>query len=85
MLFHELAHWTAHESRLSREVPGLGHHDPQAYAREELRAEIAAWMLCQICGTGFMPREHAGYIDAWLGLLAHDASAIVQFLRPPAA
>jgi len=94
VLFHELAHWTRHPSRLAREVPGLG-HDPQAYAREELRAEIAAWMLCQICGTGFEPQDHAGYIKEWLGLLAddpgeiyraaRDASAIVQFLSPPVA
>jgi len=92
-LFHELAHWTGHESRLARLAPGMS-QDPQAYAREELRAEIAAWMLCQACGTGFEPRGHAGYVEAYLGLLdrdpaeiyraARDAGAIVQFLRPPA-
>jgi len=93
-LFHELAHWSGHESRLARLYPGLA-QDPQENAREELRAEIAAWMLCQVCRTGFKPREHLGYLKAYLALLENDpaeiyraprdASAIGQFLQPPMA
>ena len=93
-MFHELAHWTSHESRLNRSLKSL-RSDPESYAREEVRAEIAAWMLCQTAGTGFQPGDHASYIASWLQALkddpaeiyraARDASAIVQYLRPPAA
>ena len=93
-LFHELAHWTAHESRLNRTLLSV-RSDPASYAREEIRAEIAAWMLCQSAGTGFEPGDHASYIASWLQALkddpaevyraARDASAIVQYLRPPVA
>ncbi len=93
-LFHELAHWTSHESRLNRSLKSL-RSDPESYAREAIRAEIAAWMLCQQAGTGFEPGDHASYIASWLQALkddpaevyraARDAGAIVQYLRPQAA
>jgi putative DNA primase/helicase len=40
---HELSHWTAHPDRLDRDVRNP--FGSQAYAREELRAEIASLIL----------------------------------------
>ena len=42
--FHELTHWTGHESRLNRKVRGK-ERNKEAYAYEELVAEIGAMML----------------------------------------
>ena len=44
---HELGHWTGEEKRLNREFGPFG---SETYAREELRAEIASWMLGQEIG-----------------------------------
>lgn len=52
---HELGHWTGHGSRLNREFGPFG---SEVYAREELRAEIASWMLGQDLGVGHDPGQH---------------------------
>lgn len=44
-LFHEVIHWTGHESRLKREMKG--HADKESYSFEELIAEMGA-MLCSL-------------------------------------
>lgn len=72
---HELAHWTGHPGRLHREF-GKRFGD-QAYAVEELVAELAAAFICadlQICTA---PREdHAAYLACWLEVLKQDKKAI---------
>jgi antirestriction protein ArdC len=73
-LFHELAHWTRHPDRLNREKTMVG----QSYAREELRAEIAAWMLCQELAVDFSPDNHAAYCQHWINDLSGDPSEIVR-------
>ena len=44
-LFHEVIHWTGHESRLNREMKGS--RDKESYSFEELIAEMGA-MLCSL-------------------------------------
>lgn len=70
---HELCHWTGHPSRLDR-VQGRV-HGKEAYAHEELVAEIGAAFLCAHCG---LPArlEHASYIDSWLNALRNDKRLI---------
>lgn len=70
---HELTHWTGHPSRLAR---ALGRrHGMDAYAAEELVAEMGAAFLCAHCGLpGRM--EHASYIDSWLDALKRDKRLI---------
>ncbi len=54
---HEAGHATGHSSRLNRS--DLGHpFGSEAYAREELRAEIASLMLGEQLGTGHDPGQH---------------------------
>ena len=70
---HELCHWTGHSSRLNR-VLGSRHHI-EAYAYEELVAEIGAAFLC--AHSGLEARlEHASYVDHWLDALRRDKRLI---------
>jgi antirestriction protein ArdC len=73
-LLHELTHWTGHESRLGRQFDRFG---SEAYALEELVAELGAAFLCARLGLASEPREdHAGYINGWLRVLKRDKKAI---------
>ena len=61
---HELGHWTGHESRLKRNLSNVfGSRD---YAREELRAEIASYMIGMQLGVGHDPGQHLAYVDSWV-------------------
>lgn len=74
-LLHECAHWTGHESRLAREF-GKRFGD-QAYAFEELVAELSAAFLCADLGVSNEPRDdHAEYVANWLNVLENDTRAI---------
>ena len=72
---HELSHWTGSESRLNRQF-GKKFGD-NAYAFEELVAELGAAMLCahnKIDGQ----LQHASYIESWLKVLKADSRAILK-------
>ena len=73
--FHELGHWTGHQSRLERDIrTRFGTH---AYAREELVAEMASAFVC--ASLGIVPTvRHADYIGEWLELLREDNRAIFR-------
>ncbi len=71
--FHELGHWTGHESRLNRNL--TTRFGTEAYAAEELVAELTSAFLCAELGVHGELR-HAGYIDNWLTLLRSDPKAI---------
>lgn len=74
-LLHEAAHWTGHHKRLAREF-GKRFGD-QAYAFEELVAELAAAFLCADLGVSNEPRDdHASYVANWLRVLKSDPRAI---------
>jgi antirestriction protein ArdC len=72
---HELTHWTGHESRLAREF-GKRFGD-QAYAAEELVAEIGSAFLCASLGVDCALEHHASYLDHWRQLLRSDPRAII--------
>lgn len=84
-LSHELVHWTGHESRLARGLDGNRFGD-EAYAMEELVAELGSAFLCadlQLVATPDSADaaaahidEHAGYIACWLKVLKKDDRAI---------
>ena len=74
---HELGHWTGHESRLDRDI----HHPfgSEAYAREELRAEIAGMMLSMETGIPNLGMEnHAAYVQSWIKALREDPKEIFR-------
>jgi antirestriction protein ArdC len=70
---HELTHWTGHEARLNRQF-GKRFGD-QAYAFEELVAEMGAAFLCVSCGILY-DTQHASYINDWIRILQGNKRAI---------
>ena len=72
---HELSHWTGHESRLNRDFKNR--FGSEAYAFEELVAELGSAMLCahlKIDGQ----LQHASYIESWLKVLKDDPKNILK-------
>lgn len=77
VLFHELTHWTKHESRCDRKsCKAWGDRD---YAFEELIAEIGSAMLCNMTGLSATVRDdHVQYIEGWLTRLESDHDYIFK-------
>lgn len=75
VLLHELTHWTGAKHRLDR---GFGDRfGGNAYAMEELVAELGAAFLCSDLGVTLTPRpDHAAYVANWLSALKSDKKAI---------
>ena len=74
-LAHEAVHWTGHESRCARTFSARFGDD--AYAFEELVAELGAAFLCADLAITDAPREdHASYLAHWLKVLKADCKAI---------
>lgn len=74
-LLHEMAHWSGNAARLNRDLSGR--FGNEAYAAEELIAELSAAFLCaeyQIDGD----LRHAGYIASWLRILKNDNKAVFK-------
>jgi antirestriction protein ArdC len=79
-LFHELAHSTGHQNRLSRVGVttnwAFGSHE---YSEEELVAEMTASFLCGFSGIGQKTVSNsASYIGGWLKKLQADPRYIVK-------
>jgi len=75
VLLHELTHWTGAEARLAREFGERFGDD--AYAMEEMVAELGAAFLCADLGITAEPRpDHAAYIGHWLRIMKGDKKAI---------
>ena len=69
------SHWTGHKSRLARDF--TGRFGSEAYAREELVAELSSAFQC--ASLGIVPTvRHADYIGNWLTILKNDSRAIVS-------
>ena len=74
-LAHEYTHWTGHASRLGRNLSTR--FGEQAYAAEELVAELGAAFTCALAGLSPVPRlDHASYIASWIKVLKNDKKAI---------
>jgi antirestriction protein ArdC len=73
-LLHELTHWSGAAHRLNRTF-GKRHGD-EAYAMEELVAELGAAFLCAMLGITSEPRtDHAAYVASWLKVLRRRVGA----------
>ena len=70
---HELKHWSGDKKRLNRDLKNR--FGSQAYAAEELIAELTSAFLCAHLGVNGELR-HASYIDHWIALLKEDNRAI---------
>ena len=70
---HELTHWSSHPSRCNRQLGQRFGDD--AYAAEELIAEMGAAFLCAYCRIDG-ELHHADYLASWLKVLRQDKRAI---------
>jgi len=74
-LLHEMTHWTGHEKRLDRKLKTS--YGTEAYAFEELVAELGAAMLCNHLNIqGKL--QHTEYIASWLKVLQNDEKAVLR-------
>jgi antirestriction protein ArdC len=74
--FHELGHWTGHESRLNRQIKNKA-KTPE-YAFEELVAELFSAFTCARLGFASQITNNAAYIESWLTCLKNDKKFILQ-------
>ena len=75
VLLHELAHWTGAKSRLDR-TKGKSFGD-DAYAFEELVAELSAVFSCARLDVSIQPRaDSAKYLNNWMATLRDNPKAI---------
>ena len=75
-LAHELTHWSGSKNRLDRDFGGH-RFGSNAYAQEELVAELGAAFLCADLELALEPRaDHAAYIANWLAVMKSDSRAI---------
>lgn len=75
VLLHELTHWSGAKHRLDRQFGERFGDD--AYAMEELVAELGAAFLCGDLGITVKPRpDHAAYIEHWMRIMKADRKAI---------
>ena len=80
-LFHELAHWTGHESRLDRNsvTKFKVSKFSDDYAYEELIAELGGMFNCLSLGIVSTPQKgNAQYINSWLGALKDNKRLVFR-------
>ncbi|MFA5571618.1 MAG: zincin-like metallopeptidase domain-containing protein [Candidatus Bathyarchaeia archaeon] len=82
-LFHEVGHWTGHKSRCDRDLSGQ--FGSEAYAREELIAEIASAFICASIGLEKTDRRindqiienTSAYCASWASALKEAKASLV--------
>jgi antirestriction protein ArdC len=73
--FHDMTHATGHDTRLARCLQDRG---LDAYAREELVAEMGAAFLCAEAGIdAAMIENAAAYIQSWRKRISEDPKLVV--------
>lgn len=75
-VLHEMGHATGHPTRLNREF-GKKYGD-ENYAREELRAEIASFLMSGRLGLGHDPSTHISYLASWAKVIENDPKEIFR-------
>lgn len=75
-VLHELLHWSKAPHRLARDF-GRKKWGDEAYALEELIAELGSAFLCaDLAITPEVRDDHASYLDSWLRVLRQDARVL---------
>ena len=79
---HELAHASGAKHRLNREtLTASVSFGNEAYAREELRAELTSLFIAAERGITYNLDDNAAYIDGWLDSLKKDKNEIFRAAR----
>ena len=80
---HELAHSTSAPSRLDRPIAGYL-EDPDKYAIEELRAEIASTFVSGELSVDIpekVTKNHLAYVSSWLSQIKEDPNVLFAAIR----
>jgi antirestriction protein ArdC len=80
---HEQAHSTGHHSRLGRDLTGAMGSD--SYAREELVAELAAFLICNRLEISSSTENHAAYLGHWARVLKEGPKVLFKALGQASA
>ena len=80
---HEQAHSTGHSSRLNRDLSGTFGDD--SYAREELVAELAAFLICNRLQISSSSENHAAYLNGWAKVLKEGPKVLFKVLGQASA
>ncbi|MFM7268764.1 MAG: zincin-like metallopeptidase domain-containing protein [Cyanobium sp.] len=75
---HEAIHSTGHPSRLGRDL--LAPFGSDAYAREELVAELGAVLVGERLAIGSDTANHAAYLEHWCALLRESPRLLLRLL-----
>ena len=82
-VLHELAHATSAPSRLDRPVAGYI-EDPDKYAIEELRAEIASTFVSGELSVDIpekVTQNHLAYVSSWLSQIKEDPNVLFAAIK----
>ena len=88
---HEMGHWTGHKDRLNRETlheavkPKTGGYGSEAYAKEELRAEMTSMTVNGVMKLPHDPERHASYVQSWIKVLKDDPNELRHAARDAGA
>jgi antirestriction protein ArdC len=72
-VLHEIGHWTSHRTRLDR---NFGHKGSPDHAKEELRAEMASWLVAVETGLPHAPSPDGFHHKCWAQDAADDPDGI---------
>jgi len=76
---HEIGHATGAVKRLNREgITGNHRYGTEAYAREELRAELFSVFMAAETGIPHDESQHRAYIQSWAQILKSDKHEIFR-------
>ena len=73
---HETVHWTGHRNRCGRQLDTR--FGSEAYAFEELIAELGAAFLCAEAGINGEHLQHESYLAAWIKVLKGSPRALFE-------
>jgi antirestriction protein ArdC len=75
VMFHELTHWTGHESRNKR-IPAEVHKRSEEYSKEELVAELGSCFLSAEFNLQVNYKNSASYIQSWSSFIKDNSNAL---------
>ena len=75
---HECIHSTGHSKRLNRDL--TGRKGSKSYAREELVAELGAFLVCNRLQISSDAQNHAAYLQSWADVLKEGPKVLFKVL-----
>ena len=78
---HEVVHSTGHQDRLARDgIVNFAGYGTDSYAKEELVAELGAFLVCNRLEVSSRAENHASYLHSWIKCLKEKPSYLKKAL-----